>query len=103
MSTFLKTLIGLGVALPLGAFVAGSLVAASESSTPRERIVIRDDATPTNQESPDASRDQDPGREPPADDVGEDGENDDERDDETDDGGGSRDDTEDDDSGDDDD
>ena len=44
MSLLLKVLITLGVALPLAAFVVGSLVATSEETPTRERIIIRDDS-----------------------------------------------------------
>jgi hypothetical protein len=69
MSTFLKTLIVLGIALPLAAFVAGSLVTASDESPPRERIIIQRDSTPTEPETAHQRRDQDPDRKPLADDA----------------------------------
>lgn len=68
MSTLLKILIALGVTLPLAAFVAGSLVAASEPSQPRERIIIQDDSTPTDPATADPRDEQDPARKPPAED-----------------------------------
>jgi hypothetical protein len=43
MSTVWKVLVGLALALPLGAFVAGALVASSaDEPAPRETIVIQD-------------------------------------------------------------
>lgn len=46
MSTWLKTLVTLGLVLPLGAFVAGSLAASgADEPAPRETIVIRDAPT----------------------------------------------------------
>lgn len=86
MSSFMKALIALGVALPLAAFVVGSLVSASVESPSRERIIIEDDSMPTDQEIKDPRRKQDEGRKSPADDA-EDGVDDDGPDDDTDDGG----------------
>ena len=43
MSTLVKILVSLGLVLPLGAFVAGSVVASgADEPGPRETIVIRD-------------------------------------------------------------
>ncbi|MFC4786518.1 hypothetical protein ACT8ZV_18735 [Nocardioides sp. MAHUQ-72] len=51
MSTLAKILVTLGLVLPLGAFVAGSLAASgAEDPGPRETIVIRD--SPTRSASP---------------------------------------------------
>jgi hypothetical protein len=51
MSTWLKILVTLGLVLPLGAFVAGSLAASgADDPAPRETIVIRD--SPTRSASP---------------------------------------------------
>lgn len=47
VSLLLKIVVALGVALPLAAFVAGALVAVSEPSPGRERIVIQDDSPPS--------------------------------------------------------
>ena len=66
MSLLLKVLVALGVALPLAGFVAGSLVAASDSSPDRERIIIQDDSTPKAPATADPRREKDPGRRPPA-------------------------------------
>ncbi len=78
MSSFLKTLIGLAVALPLAAFVAGSLVVGSEDSPPRERIIIEDHApVGTDGASENRGREQGPSRKPPVDDDRADGPDDD--------------------------
>ena len=43
MSTLVKILVTLGLVLPMGAFVAGSLAASSaDEPAPRETIVIRE-------------------------------------------------------------
>jgi len=48
MSTLVKILVTLGLVLPMGAFVAGSLAASSaDEPAPRETIVIRDSPTRT--------------------------------------------------------
>ena len=55
MSTLVKILVTLGLVLPMGAFVAGSLAASSaDEPAPRETIVIRD--SPTRTASPDGDR-----------------------------------------------
>ena len=74
VSMLLKALIALGVALPLAAFVAGSLVSATDQPSPRERIIIPVDSTPTGPAIPEPGREQDPGRKPPADDADDRGE-----------------------------
>src|SRR5687767_8870543 len=102
MSTLLKILIALGVVLPLAGFVAGSLVAASDQSPTRERIIIQDDSTPTGPEKTgDPRREKDPARKQHTDDSDPvDTDEDDDLDDDTDDGvrgGGVQDDERDDD------
>ena len=76
MSMFLKSLIGLAVALPVAAFVVGSLVVGSEDAPPRERIVIEDDSSPVgdDRETKDLGREQEPARKPSADADGDDAE-----------------------------
>ena len=52
MKTLVKTLIALGLVLPLGAYVAGSLAAVgADDPRPHDTIVIRD--SPTRSASPD--------------------------------------------------
>ena len=88
MSMLLKSLIGLAVALPVAAFVVGSLVV-SDDSQPRERIVIEDDSSPVGDdgESEDLGREQEPARKPSGDADDDDAEDGPEGD--TDDAGGS--------------
>lgn len=53
MSLFLKIAMGLTLALPMSAYVVGSLVASADEPAPREVIVIRDSATsPGPEEQP---------------------------------------------------
>ena len=67
MSTLVKVLVSLGLVLPLGAFVAGSIAASgADDPGPRETIVIRD--SPTRSASPHADRS--PSDRPSADDHG---------------------------------
>ena len=42
MSTLLKSLLALAVALPLGGYVAGTLVASGSEPAPREPVIIRE-------------------------------------------------------------
>ncbi|GAA2143605.1 hypothetical protein GCM10009844_16160 [Nocardioides koreensis] len=66
MSTLVKILVTLGLVLPMGAFVAGSLAASSaDEPAPRETIVIRD--SPTRSAAPDGTTTRSPGH-----DVGDD-------------------------------
>ena len=69
MSMLVKFLIGLAVALPVAAFVVGSLVVASDDSPPRERIVIEDDSSPVgdDREQGEPGRDKEPARKPSVD------------------------------------
>lgn len=67
MSTLVKILVSLGLVLPLGAFVAGSIAASgADDPGPRETIVIRD--SPTRSASP--HDDRSPSDRPSADDHG---------------------------------
>jgi hypothetical protein len=48
MSTFWKVFAALAVLLPLGAFVAGSMIAsAADAPAPRQTLVVEDSGTPT--------------------------------------------------------
>lgn len=48
MSTLVKIVVALGLVLPLGAFVVGSLAASgAEEPGPRQTIVLRDSPTPS--------------------------------------------------------
>jgi hypothetical protein len=50
MSTLMKSLLALAVALPLGAYVTGTLVASGDEPPPREPVIIQENTlTPTDQ------------------------------------------------------
>ena len=62
MSTVWKVLIGLALVVPMGAYVAGSLVASADNDpTPRHPITIREsDPTPSSSPSPTPTRTAEP-------------------------------------------
>ena len=86
MSTIWKVLLGLALALPLGAFVAGAVVASSaDDPAPRETIVIQDAPSKSGDDDPgphagNANDDARPGQQPTG------GPGDDDNDDDSDDG-----------------
>lgn len=85
MNFWVKALLGLAVALPLGGYLVGSLAASADDPSPRQTIVIRDSGASTGPDegpSPgkarrgdDARRDDDAGPDDdgPGDDDGDDG------------------------------
>jgi len=85
MGTFAKVLIALVIALPMAAYVAGSLVASSsEQPTRREPVIVRDAPEPdtgTGSPTSDPSRppDDDPDDDPDDEQDDDDGEQDDDR------------------------
>lgn len=75
MSTFLKVAIGLLLTLPLGAYIAGTLVASQASMPPERRPVVIEATTPSD--GPSATPSRSPSRSPestPDDHSGEGGE-----------------------------